>query len=243
VLAELLNARQEALDYLVKHGRAEQAAELALGWDMPSAMIIRLLMLAGDSLRAVQVARRDGAFSAAIQLLQPSHPELADRLRLDWGHALVANGDWLGAVEAVWPLAHARERAMEWLLAAERAGGVLSARALVQRALLLPDTLERYSATIEALSEPQSNEDARTAMAEALLAVTGKSAALRALATQLLPAVAADRAAARNAFSRKELDALLNLSADPYLKADIPPWDLARDVEPLPIWRAQTPQS
>ena len=127
VLAELLNARQEALDYLAKHGRATQAAELALGWDMPSATIIRLLMLAGDSQRAVQVARRDGAFSAAIQSLQSTHVELANQLRLEWGHALVASGDWIGAVEAVWPLPHARELAKEWLLAAERSGGELGA--------------------------------------------------------------------------------------------------------------------
>lgn len=226
VLAELLNTRQEALDYLIRHGRHAQAAELALGWEMPPATIIRLLMLAGDEQRAVQVARRDGAFAAAIQMLQNTHAELADRLRSEWGHALVAQGDWLGAVEAVWTLPALRAHATEWLLAAERAGGELGARALVQRAVLLPDTLAHYAEAIESLADPWTQADARTAMAQAMLSVTGKSEALRTMAARLLPAVAADRAASRNAFGTKDLESLLALSGDGCLKADAPAWAL-----------------
>ncbi len=208
---------------------------------MPAATIIRFLMLAGDSQRAVQVARRDGAFSAAIQMLESKHPALADQLRLDWGDALIAQGDWLAAVNAVWPLPQARQRAIEWLLAAERVGGELGGRALVQRAALLPDTIERYAPTIDALSDPHANADVRTEMARALMEVSTKGPAVRALATHLLPAVAADRTAARNAFTRKELDSLMSLSGDPYLKADMPGWDLTQLVETTPLWKLTAP--
>ncbi|TQM10368.1 hypothetical protein FB548_2569 [Pseudoxanthomonas sp. 3HH-4] len=235
VLAELLNARQEALDYLVRHERHAQAAELALGWEMPAAAIIRLLMLAGDVQRAVLVARRDGAFAAAIQMLQGTHAELADRLRSEWGHALVAQGDWLGAVEAVWTLPAMRAQATEWLLAAERAGGELGARALVQRAVLLPDTLEQYAGLIELLADPWTGADARTAMAQAMLSVAGKSEALRMMAARLLPAVAADCAASRNGFGTKDLENLLALSGDGCLKADAPGWALG-PRESTPFW-------
>jgi hypothetical protein len=235
VLAELLNARQEALDYLVRHGRHAQAAELALGWEMPAAAIIRLLMLAGDVQRAVLVARRDGAFAAAIQMLQGTHAELTDRLRSEWGHSLVAQGDWLGAVEAVWTLPAMRAQATEWLLAAERAGGELRARALVQRAVLLPDTLEQYAELIESLADPWTEADARTAMAQAMLSVAGKSEALRMMAARLLPAVAADCAASRNGFGTKDLENLLALSGDGCLKADAPAWELGPHVS-TPFW-------
>lgn len=240
VLAELLNARQEAIDYLVKHGRHAQAAELALGWDLPAGMIIRLLMLAGDTNRAVLVARRDSAFSEAIQQLQPSHSALADSLRLEWGRALVDAGDWLRAVDVVWPLPHAREQAGQWLLAAERAGACLSARALVQRAVLLPDTVERYEAQIEELADPTLHEDARTAMAEALLASKSTTSALRSLAARVLPAIAADRAAGRNDLSAASLDRILKLSDDPYLRADVPAWRVEKAAG-TGLWQRSTP--
>lgn len=236
VLAELLNARQEALDYLVQHGRHAQAAELALGWDMPPALIIRLLMLAGDQRRAIQVARRDGAFADAVQQLQGTHPALAAQLRLEWGHALVEGGHWLQAVEVVWPLREARDVALQWLLAAEQAGAALSARALVQRASLLPDTLQQYAARIEALADPGTDPYPRAALAEALLAIKGNGVALRRLAACVLPAVAADGSAGRNGLGRSDLDRLMQLAADACLKSDMPPWRVAQAGRPSPFW-------
>lgn len=240
VLAELLNARQEALDYLVRHERHAQAAELALGWDMPPALIIRLLMLAGDQRRAVQVARRDGAFADAVQQLHDAHPALAAQLRLEWGQALVDGGQWLEAVEAVWPLREARGQALRWLRAAEQAGAALSARALVQRAILLPDTLRQYAARIDALADPGTDPAARAALADALLAIKGDSAALRRLAACVLPALAADCSAGRNALGRSDLDRLLQLAGDPCLKSDMPPWRVAQAGTPSPFWRRET---
>ncbi|KMM74510.1 hypothetical protein ACP93_16315 [Xanthomonas sp. NCPPB 1128] len=237
VLAELLNARQEALDYLVDHGRHAQAAELAMGWDMPPGLIIRLLMLAGDVRRAIQVARRDHAFAEAVAQLQAAHPALAAQLRLEWGHALVEGGHWLEAVDVVWPLHASRDLALQWLLAAERGGAGLSARALVQRANLLPDTLQQYTERIAVLADPAADPSPRAALASALLAIGGDSAALRRLAACVLPALAADCSAGRNGMGRSDLDRLLKVAADPCLKSDMPPWRVAQAAHPTPFWR------
>ncbi|MCD0258258.1 hypothetical protein JWH11_08035 [Xanthomonas melonis] len=240
VLAELLNARQEALDYLVKHARCHQAAELALGWDMPPAMIIRLLMLAGDHARAVQVARRDDAFAAAIQLLREREPALAAALRLEWGQALVQAGDWLAAVDVVWPLREARAQATRWLLAAEQAGSTLGARALVKRALLLPDTLEQYAERLATLADPTSDPAPRSEMALAMLAAAPRSAGMRQLARHLLPAIAADQAHARNSLSAGDLTKLLKLANDPLLDADVPAWAGQVPERRTALWEAVT---
>ncbi|WP_226428025.1 bpX6 domain-containing protein [Xanthomonas sp. NCPPB 2865] len=240
VLAELLNARHEALDYLVKHARYTQAAELALGWDMPAAMTIRLLMLAGDHARAVQVARRDGAFAAAIQLLHGTDRALADALRLEWGQALVQAGDLLAAVDAVWPLHAARNQAAQWLLAAEQAGSTLRARALVKRAQLLPDTLEHYAERIAALADPTADAAPRSEMAAALLVDASPNRSLQQLARQLLPAIAADHAFARNSLSVGDLTTLLKLAKDPLLSADIPAFKPRAATSQSRLWEGAT---
>ncbi len=247
VLGELLNARQECLDYLERHDRPMQAAELALAWDMPTATIVRLLLLSGDWTRAVQVARRDGEFGAAVTALEKTHPDMAVKLRLLWGEALADRGDWLAAADAVWPVPEARNLAIEWLRIAEDAGVMLSARALVRRAERLPDTLERYGERILALAGPGDAEEAevaaaaRSALADALLAAQKRNVAVAAIANALLAAIAADRAAGRNALSKSQLNKLLSLGGDPYLKADLPAWSLPPVAKRQGLWARTTP--
>ncbi|MGO1069407.1 bpX6 domain-containing protein [Lysobacter sp. CA199] len=238
VLAELLSARQEALDYLVRHERFGQAAELALGWDMPADTIIRLLMLAGDSERAILVARRDNAFGPAVAMLETEHRQHALRLRREWGLALVEQGQWLAAVDAVWPDSESREQAARWLLAAESAGAELSARALVQRACLLPDTLQHYAERIGEWSDPLAPAAPRVALGVALAECKHSNAALSLLSTRMLPALAADRAVGANDLDRGQLARILALSADPWLRADLPPWSLPAAVQGRRLWDA-----
>lgn len=223
VLAELLKSKPEALDYLERHERYGQAAELALAWDSPPETIVRLLVLNGEWEKAVLVARRDNAFSGAILLLEKRRPELAVQLRLDWAEALVAKGDWLAAVDVVWPVASARERAAEWLWMAESAQGELAARALVQRALLLPDTLERYGERLLALGDGDDSE-ARFELGQALLGLKHNklNPALQSMARALLPALMADRICQRNTITPGDLNQLLRIGGDPLLNADLP---------------------
>lgn len=224
VLAELLNARQECLDYLERHGRARQAADLALGWEMPTATCIRLLLLGGDWSRAVQLARRENAFAAVVPQLEKKDPVLALKLRVAWGEALADQGEWLAAVDAVWPVPQARNLAIEWLRTAERGGETLSARALVRRAALLPDTLDDYRERIEALSDPATGPDVREAVARALLDAAASSDALSEMALRILPALAADRAESLNGLDASQLQRLLTRANDPALAADMPAW-------------------
>ncbi|ROU06982.1 bpX6 domain-containing protein [Lysobacter enzymogenes] len=240
VLAELLNARQEALDYLVKHGRAAQAAELALGWDMPADAIIRLLMLAGDAERATLVARRDNAFATALALLEGAagHRAHALSLRREWGRALAAQGRWLDAVEAVWPDPQSREQAARWLQTAEAGGAELSARALVRRAALLPDTLQHYAGRVAELTDPDAPAAPREALGVALatIAHAQRNQALARIAARALPALAADRAGGANALERAQLDRIRALAADPWLDADLPAWGVPPTPPALPLW-------
>ncbi len=222
VLAELLRARQEALDYLEKHGRLAQAAELALSWDQPPAVIVRLHCLAGDWRRAVAVARRDGAFATAVLQMEKKWPDAARRLREEWGEALAQQGDWLGAVEAVWPEATLRERASAWLLTAESAGGQLAARALVQRAQLLPDTLGACAAQLQTLRDDRSLNRERAAVADALLKIGQLTPASRRIAAALCPSVLADHAKGLGHLDKSGLQRLVNLGNDPLLQADLP---------------------
>lgn len=222
VLAELLDARQEALDYLERHARFKQAADLALAWDMSAALIVRLLCLAGDWQRALQVARRDDAFSDAVMMLQNKWPEIADKLRLEWAEALTRKGLWLNAVEVIWSLPAERERAAQWLLDAEAAGGRLAAAALVKRAILLPDTLSAYSAYLQQLRDDPQRVGERAALAQALLQHKNHGGLLTWLAGAIVHAVLADEALGIGQLESNQLLPLVKLSNDKLLRNDLP---------------------
>lgn len=236
VLAELLSARQEALDYLEAHQRFQQAAELALAWDQPAAAIVRHLCLADDWERAVQVARRDSAFAEAVLALQGKWPGPAARLRLEWANWLADQGRWLPAVDAVWPLADERPRAVAWLLSAEAGGEALAAEALVKRAVLLPDTLARYEEYVLAVRDDPARGSERSAIALALLHHECRaSAACAQLAIALLGAVVEDRAVRADV-----IKTLVTLANDPWLRADMPALDY-RPEKPTRWWQLASP--
>lgn len=240
VLAELLRVRQEALDYLEKKGRLSQAAELALTWDQPPEVIVRLLCLAGDWRRAIAVARRDGAFASAVLQLEKRWPDAARRLREAWGEALAQKGEWLSAIEAVWPIKSARERAIEWMRAAEAAGGELGARALVLRAQLMPDTLSEHAELLSALRDDMSRAGERAALAQALLSIEQLTPASRGLAAVVCPTLLADQTLGRGRFSKRELQQLVTRTGDTLLQADLPPsaWPAS---EPTPLSQRTEP--
>ncbi|NWA02458.1 bpX6 domain-containing protein [Pseudomonas gingeri] len=250
VLAELLHVRPEALDYLEKHQRYQQAAELALTWDSRSAVIVRLLCLAGDWQRALQVARRDRAFADAVLGLQAQWPQTAERLRLEWADMLVGQGDWLDAVDVIWALPGERERARQWLLNAEAAGGTLAAAALVKRAVLLPDTLAVYESYIRALRDDIERADERAVLAIELIRVSPASSSVQSIAAAMVHGVLADHAGGHPGVTARDLGALVKLSGDGLLKLDMPSGVVPPNqskalhpVIPLPHWSAPSPGS
>ena len=228
ILAELLKERQQALDYLEKHARYQQAADLALAWDMPPGVIVRLLCLAENWQRALLVARRDDAFGDAVLMLQAKSPETADRLRLEWAEALIAKGLWLQAVDVIWSLPAERPRAAQWLLNAEAAGGRLAIGALVKRAILLPDTLEAYGEWVEDVRDDPARGSERAALAEALLEHKAQSSALAWLAGATVHAILADQFSGHGRLNFNQLQALVKMSRDKLLQADLPGQALKR---------------
>ncbi|MFL1501018.1 bpX6 domain-containing protein [Pseudomonas sp. O64] len=228
VLAELLKERQQALDYLEKHARYQQAADLALAWDMPPAVIVRLLCLAEQWQRAVLVARRDNAFADAVVMLQAKSPQIADRLRLEWAESLIAKGLWLQAVDVIWSLPAERPRAAQWLLNAEAAGGRLAIGALVKRAILLPETLHAYGPWVEQLRDDPERAGERAALAQALLLHKSNTTALAWLAGATVHAILADQFSAQGQLTHNQLQALVKMSQDKLLQADLPGHALKR---------------
>ncbi|MGN6528470.1 MAG: bpX6 domain-containing protein [Burkholderiaceae bacterium] len=223
VLAELLAQRGEALDYLEKHARLAQAAELALAWDMPAARIVRLLAQAGDWRRAVLVAQRDDAFAAAIAQLESRWRDAAVRLRREWAHRLAARGRSLEAVHAIWPVEAERASALEWLQQIEAAGGPAAARALVLRAQCLPDTLRAREPALRALRDDPARAADRVAMARELLAAqTQLTPAVRQLAATIAGALVADHADPDAPLDAAALRGVIERAGDPLLSADQP---------------------
>lgn len=233
VLAELLESRKEALDYLEKKGRYAQAAKLALLWHEPPDLIVRLCCLAQDWRTAVAVARRDNAFANAIVQLEKKWPDVAKRLRIEWAQALATRGEWLAAVDAAWPVESQRREALEWLLRAEAAGGSLSARALVQRASLLPDTLGDHAARLEQLRDDPGLFVERGTVARAILSLTTDTRGTTRLRRLLLPSILADQADGNGLLSNSDLQSLISKANDALLTSDLPPGGLPATREIL----------
>ncbi len=138
VLAELLNANEEAVSFLERHGRLRLAAEVAEARHLPPGLVIRQWFLAGDRGRAIAVARRTGAFADAVVRLESSHKDEGRALRLLWADSLASGGAYAAAVDAVWPIETARNLALAWLERAIEIGGPTGARMLARKVRLLP---------------------------------------------------------------------------------------------------------
>ena len=139
VLAELLDAAEEAVSFLERHGRFQLAAELAEGRNLAPGLVVRQWFLAKDVERTVAIARRSGVFADAVLRLEKTHPTQAQALRLLWAESLAEAGDWPRAVDTAWPVASARHLARAWVERGIQAGGMGGAKLLARLALGFPD--------------------------------------------------------------------------------------------------------
>nr|WP_249347895.1 bpX6 domain-containing protein [Corallococcus exiguus] len=139
VLAELLDAAEEAVSFLERHGRLQLAAELAEGRNLAPGLVVRQWFLAKDVERAVAIARRSGVFADAVLRLEKTHAAEAQALRLLWAESLAEAGNWSQAVDVVWPVTSARHLARAWVERGIQAGGTSSAKLLARLALEFPD--------------------------------------------------------------------------------------------------------
>ncbi len=232
VLAELLHEEAEAVSFLERHGRLKLAAELAEGRNLAPGLVVRQWVLAKDVARAVDIARRTGAFADAVLRLERTHPAEARVLRLLWGEVLAQAGDYKRAVDVVWPLEDARRLTLAWLERGLEGGGVGGAWLLARMGVAFPERFDTVRARALALLEQEDKDGApaREAFAWALAQELsdGKKAGEKAGGTAsalLRPAVRAllrDRAAGHLLIKGQELERFVTLTGDTALKADLP---------------------
>jgi hypothetical protein len=224
VLAELLQAGIEAVDYLERNGRLRQAAQLAETLALAPEVAVRLWVLAGNATRAVQIARASGAFADAVRLLERKKEAQASGLRVLWAEYLAERGDLAEAADAIWPLTAYRSVALLWLTQAEQVGRATGARALVRRLALMPESLADSLATIAAMLDQQGDAGVmqRTVLATELLALAEHSGATRRLAEEVLRHTLAERAAGLNAMSKADFNKLRDIARPPMLRSDLP---------------------
>lgn len=224
VLAELLNRRQEAVDYLETKGRIDQAAQLAETLGLPPATAVRLYCKAGKVAHAVLLARLAGCFAEAVAELERRRDPGAAALRLEWAQDLAARGDLAEAALAVWPLADQRARALAWLREAEQGGAAVGVQGLLYTLALDPDALRARQATLEALLSAPGPDAVRQRIraCDCLLQLEGHNGATRRIAGALWRVLAAERSAGLHAMPGERMTKLLKLAADPVLMEDVP---------------------
>lgn len=231
VLAELLHADEEAVSFLEQHGKLTLAAELAEARGLPAGLVIRQWFLARDRARALRLARRSGAFADAVTRLAASHPAEANALRLLWADELASAGAYPAAIDVVWPLVEARDLAADWLDRAIAIGGPTSARMLVRKARLLPNSFAEVRDRVLALAgDEELSRPTLEALATELLAeepTPELRVLMRVAARRLLHELAAaERSGEGHVASgarSSSLLRLLELCGDPALRIDAAP--------------------
>ncbi|MBI6527967.1 hypothetical protein JEP40_02330 [Proteus vulgaris] len=228
VLAELLQEKEEALDYLESFQRYQQAAELARLWAMPPAYIIRLYSLAGDMNSAVIYARLHHAFSFMISQLQNTHPDIANKMREEWAEYRIACEDYLQAIDIIWELNNedSRNKAKHWLEIAYQAGGELSLRSLVKWAFLLPESFHQHQNDIKKTINDPNASISRAILARALLALPKQTKLTEQLINQLIRPIIVDQYGVSSVLEKKEVSQLIHKSTNKLFKVDIPHSDI-----------------
>ncbi|MHA7627535.1 bpX6 domain-containing protein [Corallococcus sp. M7] len=247
VLAELLEATEEAVSFLERHGRFQLAAELAEGRNLPPGLVVRQWFLAKDVERAVAIARRSGVFADAVLRLEKTHPAEAQALRLLWAESLAEAGDWLRAVDAVWPVVSARHLARAWVERGIQAGDTGSAKLLARLALEFPEGFGAAREDIQTLlsdETPTRAPERLTFATELLRAET--SDARSALLVPTVRSLMRDEAVEElpsNARLLQQLHALKD-PALAALRTDLPtprasqrhPWAETHDLPHVRVW-------
>lgn len=229
VLAELLDDVLGAVALLEKHGKTQEAAELAEARNLEPAILVRQWIIAKNLPRALLLARRHGAFEAAITHLR-NEPEARKTLAIAWADVRAEAGDYLGALLAL-ELGQATHEvtalALTWAEHAHQAGGANAAVALVWRARLMHslDAETEHRARSLLLSASEGTLTSRTAFATALAA--RNEPFLAPLARLVLRTSTRDRALFDQP-PASTLEKLETLGGDGVLRVDRP------IIEPLP---------
>ncbi len=224
VLAELLQCGAEAVTYLETKERFQQAAQLAETVELAAEIRTRLWLLAGDTTRAIRLARLHNSFADVVRQLESKQSVHAASLRRQWAEHLAARGDLAEAIDVIWPLPEHHALALACLVQAQRAGGTLGMRALARKLALLPNMLSASASAIGAVLAAGGDDGAqqRARLAKELLVVKPQSAATRRVAAALARQVIAERMEGLNQLDRTDLSGLVELGDSALLRADLP---------------------
>jgi hypothetical protein len=236
VLAELLRANEEAVAFLERHGKLKLAAELAEGRKLPPGLVVRQWFIAGDIKRAVGIARRTQAFADAVLRLEKTDQEQAENLRVVWALSLAEAGNYVSAVDVIWPIEAHRQTARKWMEKAIEVGGAVTGRMLARKLSIVPDDFENIRRRALSFLEDESYElqETRASFAEAL-ANGENSREARTLARVAVRAVLRDAGQNASALNAKQFTRLVKFSGDGPLRTDVPlfPVESHQPVTPL----------
>jgi hypothetical protein len=222
VLAELLRESAESVAFLERHGRLQLAAEVAEARGLSPQILVRQWLLAGETQRAVLLARRHGVFADAVAQLG-QHPQ-APVLRMLWAASLADAGDFAAAVEVAWPVPEARPTAEVWIDAALAQGGVAAARMLARKLALVAGSFSDVRDRSLALLDDATGSPAeRRALAQGLLAQPAAPGAAT-LARAVLRALVRDGGRTEDPATAELVVRLEALAGDDVLRADRPRW-------------------
>lgn len=218
VYADLLNDTRAAVDVLERHKRLSLAAQLAENQELEAALVVRLWWRAGDRGRAVDFARRSGAFASGIERLHAVDPEQAQELRRAWIQYCRDAGDPVAAVEAAWPDAALRSSVVPDIAAGMAMGGPRAAQLFAHLATQYPtpENIDRALALLDS-----DDVEARQRFTSALVALRSTDRAQdKRLAGAALRSLLRDGATDDNTVRRAI--AVLRDRCDPLLRADLP---------------------
>lgn len=220
ILAELLNASEEAVSFLERHGRRVLAAEVAEARGLPPGLVVRQWFVAGHRERAVAVARRTGAFADAVLRLEATDKSLGQALRLAWADHLADCGDYAAAVDVAWAIAAARPTLRVWLERAVAVGGETGARMLVRKVRADPEAFEASRDRILSLLAAEEGGALARAVGREVLSekATGGVRVFGKIAARSLLAHGPAREASVDG---RLVERLLDASGDTVLRADV----------------------
>jgi len=221
VLSELLQDDARAVAFLESHGLLLQAAKLAELRNLSPGLVVRQWFLAGNSERAIAIARRDCAFEdAVVRLKGIGAAQLA--LRLAWADFLATSGNYAGAARVLRAEQDGRHVAKVWLDRAIEVGGVGGAEALGMRIHWYGSEFERHRELASGVLDDDgpSAPAARVALARELVRQTGDDE--RTILRPLVRALTRDLHESPALLARDELRRLASISGDGALQADLP---------------------
>lgn len=223
VMIELLNNVTKGIEYLEQNKRYQQALDIAITKDADPNIIVRLCCLTQQWDKAIMIAKQYNSFANSVMLLEQHDSAIAEKLRLIWANTLAERGEWVTAIDVIWPLVEYRYLAEKWFEYAEKMAE-FSGSILVKKLILCPDSLAYHAHYLETLQIDPDRYEERAVIALAILQNKQERSKLKPLLAALIHAIIADSVQYSVNLSRVNYIDLVNYCNDQALKMDLSPF-------------------